>query len=106
MSNPLSIDYIGVSSIFPTDNKKNITTIWKYKGLKQVVQISKLPTIIIVGINEVNVSDVIEVGVDGIATIGVFHNTQDPRSVIQNLRKYIYGIYYDQTNFKNISKAH
>ena len=106
VSNKLPINYIGVSSIFPTGSKEDIVTVWECKGLKQVAQISKFPVVAIGGIDETNVSDVIKAGADGIAAIGAFHTTRDPSNVVQSLCKYIYGTCYDQANFRSTSKAY
>ena len=41
------------------------------------------------GINEANISEVIEAGAHGIAAIGAFHDARNPSNVIKNLCKQI-----------------
>lgn len=73
-SNTLPIDYIGVGSIFPTANKKDVTTIWQLSGLQQAVKQAKHPIIAIGGINHTNSQAVLSTGIHGIACIGAFHS--------------------------------
>jgi thiamine-phosphate pyrophosphorylase len=87
--NILPVNYIGVSSVFPTKNKKNIRTIWGCGGLAKIVKLSNFPMIAIGGINEANISEVIEAGAHGIAAIGAFHDARNPSNVIKNLCKQI-----------------
>ncbi len=89
-ANKLSINYVGIGTIFPTQNKANIQTMWGISGLQKAVKISKYPIIAIGGIDESNAALVMETGVKGIAAIGAFHNSVSPETTIKNLRKITY----------------
>ena len=95
-ANQLPIDYVGVGSIFETQSKSNVATIWGINGLKELAMISKHPIIAIGGINEFNVMDVIQSGALGIAVIGAIHNAINPELIIQKLLGNLQGIFqYD-----------
>ena len=84
-ANQLPIDYVGIGSIFETQSKSNVATIWGINGLKELSMISKKPIIAIGGINEFNVMDVMQAGAQGIAVIGAIHNAINPELSIQKL---------------------
>ena len=85
-ANELPIDYVGIGAIFPTKNKLNVETIWEISGLKQAVTRSRHPVVAIGGIDDKNVSNVMAAGAAGIAAIGAFHNTMQPRKMTQKLK--------------------
>jgi len=87
VANELPINYVGIGAIFPTKNKKNVSTIWGIDGLRQLIPLSKHPVIAIGGINTRNAKSVIATGVDGIAAIGVFHEASDPHSIITSITR-------------------
>jgi thiamine-phosphate pyrophosphorylase len=102
VANSLPIDYIGLSSIFPSKNKANIKTIWGCEGLKKVARLSKVPVVAIGGINEANVKDVVRAGAHGIAAIGAFHDGE-PALTTKNLYKLIGSRTHDtRTNLRDL----
>lgn len=88
-ANQLPINYVGIGSIFPTQNKANVATIWGTAGLKQAAALSTHPVVAIGGINERNAPDVISAGANGIAAIGAFHNAIDLSTTIKTLLQII-----------------
>jgi thiamine-phosphate pyrophosphorylase len=46
------IDYIGISSVFPTSTKPDIKTVWGLELLQQACEYSKIPLVAIGGIQE------------------------------------------------------
>jgi len=88
-ANSWPIDYFGVGAIFPTASKTNIATIWGVRALSELSKLSKHPIIAIGGINEFNAGDVMLAGAQGIAAIGVFHDSEHPELVIRNIRKIV-----------------
>lgn len=84
-ANELPIDYVGIGSIFPTQTKSNVKTIWGITGLHQLAPLSKHPIIAIGGINESNASNVFQAGAHGIAVIGAIHQARDPATTIKKL---------------------
>ncbi len=84
-SNNQPVDYIGVGTIFPTNNKNDVQTIWGLDNLKQASLIASHPIVAIGGIDQTNAASVIANGADGIAAIGAFHSIKDPFAASQNL---------------------
>jgi thiamine-phosphate pyrophosphorylase len=81
------IDYIAASAIFATKNKTNCMMYWGLEGLHQVAQQSKHPVVAIGGINELNASDVLAHGAEGIAVIGALHDSSNPQLSAKNISK-------------------
>lgn len=77
-ANALSLDYIGVGAIFPTQNKSDIKTIWGLEGLKKASIMSSHPIVAIGGVTPSNALSVLQAGAKGIAAIGAFHDVVDP----------------------------
>lgn len=86
-ANLLPINYIGVGAIFPTDNKKNVETIWGLDRLITAKTLSKHPIIAIGGINETNAESVVSTRIHGIAAIGAFHDSREPKNTSQYLHQ-------------------
>jgi thiamine-phosphate pyrophosphorylase len=84
-ANHLPINYVGVGAIFQTANKPNVRQIWGCKGLSEAVSNSNHPVIAIGGIDEKNLSGVLNTNVHGIAAIGAFHNSPYPEKTTQSL---------------------
>jgi thiamine-phosphate pyrophosphorylase len=87
IANTLPINYVGVGTIFPTNNKTDTGTVWGCEGLKKAALASKHPIIAIGGIDETNAIHVIQTGASGIAAIGAFHNALDPAATTSRLRR-------------------
>lgn len=85
-ANQLDIDYVGIGTIFPTQNKPNVTTTWGIHGLQKLKQRSTHPVVAIGGIDPSNAKEVLAAGADGIAVIGALHNTQNLSDTIRKLR--------------------
>ena len=79
------LDYVAASSVFPTDTKKNLKTIWGIDGLQLFCQQSRHPVIAIGGINLNNVNQVYSAGAAGVALISAIHEAANPSLYIQNL---------------------
>lgn len=88
-ANQLPLDYVGIGAIFPTNNKRNVTTLWGTKGLKTLSARSTHPVIGIGGINESNAAEVLLCGAEGIAVIGALHDATDPAQAVNQLRAII-----------------
>lgn len=83
------INYIGVGSIFPTNSKKDVKSVWGIEGLKKACNISQHPILAIGGINEDNIEEVMKAGVSGVAIISSIHDSSDPATTVKNLKKVI-----------------
>lgn len=86
-ANALPLDYVGISAIFPTAHKNNVSTIWGLKGLRAVARHSRHPMVGIGGINLTNAADVMQSGANGIAVIGAIHAAEDPATAVIKLKE-------------------
>ncbi|MGL4677437.1 MAG: thiamine phosphate synthase [Brevinema sp.] len=81
-----NIVYVTASAIFPSLNKRDLSTIWGLDGLKQLSKLSKHPLTAIGGITLDNTKDIIRNGAQGIALIGAVHHSTDPYTLCKNFR--------------------
>ncbi|CEG56316.1 thiamine phosphate synthase [Legionella fallonii] len=88
-ANTLDLDYVAASAVFPTQNKKNLKTIWGIDGVHQLCKQTKHPLIGIGGITESNLAHVMEAGAHGVAIIGALHDALDPVKMTLKLRRII-----------------
>lgn len=88
-ANELPINYVGIGAIFPTNNKSNVANIVGCDDLAKIIGLSRHPVVAIGGINETNVSSVMNAGANGVAAIGAFHDARDPKIAAKNLRHII-----------------
>ena len=84
-ANQLPLDYIGLSAIFSTPTKTNIKKQWGIDGLQKALKISRFPVVAIGGINQTNLQEIIQTGVDGIALVSAICHAQDPQQTTSNL---------------------
>jgi len=73
------LDYLGVSPVFSTPSKTDISTHWGLEGLRELRKVSSHKLIAIGGINASNAEDVIEAGADGIAVISAICSAAVPK---------------------------
>lgn len=92
----LPINYLGIGTIFPTENKPDVQTIWGLDGLEQAAQITAHPLIAIGGIDEHNAQSVMNAGARGIAAIGAFHDAKDPCQTTHNLLTTVNQAHHDR----------
>ena len=93
-----NVAYLGVSSIFPTNTKKNTNQIWGLEGLKKVRVSSHHSLIAIGGINLSNAASVFDVGADGIAVVSAICSAENP----EHTAKHLYEIYLEYQRKKGI----
>jgi thiamine-phosphate pyrophosphorylase len=80
------LDYIGVSPVFSTPTKTNFNEKpWGLEGLKKLRNFSKHKLVAIGGINNINASDVIKAGADGIAVVSAICSAIDPKAAAKGL---------------------
>lgn len=89
-ANALPIDYIGLSAIFATSTKTDISKHWGIEGLKRALSITSLPIVAIGGINESNIPQLCATGVHGIALVSAICHTHDPKAATVHLRHLIH----------------
>jgi len=79
-------DYVGVGPVFHTDTK----VVGELAGLEYVRQVAAetaLPAFAIGGITPANVGQVVEAGLRRIAVSSVVCRSENPRAVVQALRR-------------------
>lgn len=81
-----AIDYLGISSVFPTLSKPDINNIWGLSGVRTLREATSLPLVGIGGIDASNAGPVIHAGADGIAVVSAICSSPRPGSQAQKLR--------------------
>jgi len=81
-------DYLGVGSIFSTGTKADADYV-SLAALKEIKKYVKIPVVAIGGINEHNIGEVIETGVDGVAVVSAIVACSDPRSAAETISRII-----------------
>lgn len=85
--NHLQLDYIGVSSIFPTNTKKNINNYWSEAEIKELRKVVPLPLVGIGGINKLNAKKALSYGLDGIAVVSAICGKKTLDEVRESARR-------------------
>ncbi|AKA70677.1 thiamine phosphate synthase [Clostridium scatologenes] len=78
-------DYLGIGTVFYTGTKKDIKTPIGIKGLKEVCNSVKIPSVAIGGIDETNFKEVLSTGINGISVISAILGKDDIRQASKNL---------------------
>jgi thiamine-phosphate pyrophosphorylase len=73
------VDYLGVSPVFSTPTKTDLSTCWGIEGLKALRSLTKHKLIAIGGINKSNALEVIQAGADGIAVVSAICSAKEPK---------------------------
>ncbi|MFQ1017758.1 thiamine phosphate synthase [Gilliamella sp. BG7] len=71
------INYIGIGPIFPTTTKKNATVAIGTEQLTELVKLKQCPAVAIGGIDESNVTNIIQTGIDGVAVVSAICGKKD-----------------------------
>lgn len=85
VANKLDVDYIGISPVFGTPTKMDTAVPFGLSGVREVMKVSRHPSVGIGGINPANAADIIRSGVDGIAVVSAIMSAEDPREAANNL---------------------
>jgi thiamine-phosphate pyrophosphorylase len=80
-------DYIGCGAVFPTKTKK--VNVVGLDGLKRMRSVAKIPCVAIGGINAENASDVLSLGVDGIAVLSAIMGAEDIEEAARKIRRIV-----------------
>lgn len=88
-ANKLDVDYIGISPVFRTSTKTDTAPALGLSGIREIVKISKHPTVGIGGINQTNAADIIEAGAGGISVVSAIMSATDPKESALELRSII-----------------
>ncbi len=79
-----NISYFGISSIYPTNTKNDVSNIWNNRDIMEVKEQSTKPLIGIGGINTNNVRDTLKKGLDGIAVVSAICSSKSLEQVQNN----------------------
>lgn len=78
-------DYLGIGTIFPTGNKKDVDAIIGIDGLSKIKDSISIPSVAIGGINKTNFKDVLKTGIEGISVISAILDEDDIKLAANNL---------------------
>lgn len=88
-ANRLDVDYIGISPVFGTLTKTDTAPALGLEGIREIMKISKHPSVGIGGINNTNVADIINLGANGAAVVSAIMSAPDPEKAAKELSKII-----------------
>jgi thiamine-phosphate pyrophosphorylase len=88
-ANNLDVDYIGISPVFGTPTKTNTATPFGLNGVREVMAISKHPSVAIGGINLTNTAEIMKAGANGIAVVSAIMSAANPKQAAQELKQLI-----------------
>ncbi len=90
-----NIDYFGLSTIYPTQTKSDVNSVWKASDIALLN--SNTPLIGIGGINEKNAKQTLELGLDGIAVVSAICSNKSLIKVQEKVKALnnIVGSYYE-----------
>ncbi|WP_298625001.1 thiamine phosphate synthase [uncultured Legionella sp.] len=86
-ANQSELSYVAASAVFPSQHKNNLKTIWGLDGLTKLCQKSNHPVVGIGGIDETNLSQILQAGARGVAVIGALHQAENPSKMALKLRQ-------------------
>jgi thiamine-phosphate pyrophosphorylase len=89
IANTFELDYVAASPVFETATKQDTAASLGMEGLKRVRANSKHPVIAIGGIQLHNVSQVMEVGADGVSVVSAIMDAVDPKEAAMLFRERI-----------------
>ncbi|MFA8300427.1 MAG: thiamine phosphate synthase [Hyphomicrobiales bacterium] len=85
----MDVDYIGISPVFSTDTKNDISTPLGLEGIKEIASFSRHKIVAIGGINIDNTADVMISGSDGIAVVTAIVSQEDVKASAKKMKEII-----------------
>jgi thiamine-phosphate pyrophosphorylase len=85
----LDIDYIGISPVYTTPTKKELTRGLGPEGVRSICSLSRFPAVGIGGLNHTNSAEVIRSGAEGVAVVSALCSAESPEKAAQSLSKLI-----------------
>lgn len=80
------IDYIGVGPVWPTPSKSDAAPPLGPSGLKEIANLTPLPTVAVGGITIENANQLVPCGIDGICVVSALSRAEDPKQAARTLR--------------------
>lgn len=84
-ANNWDVDYIGISPVFNTQTKTDTAQALGLEGIRNIMSISKHPSVGIGGINASNTKDIINAGANGIAIVSAIMSVANPQKAAEEL---------------------
>ncbi|MBU1040429.1 MAG: thiamine phosphate synthase [Proteobacteria bacterium] len=81
----LDVDYYGVSPIYPSATKPELTSPWGLGGLAEARRATARPLVAIGGIDASNAGEVLGAGADGVAVVSAVCSAADPLRAAEDL---------------------
>ncbi|MBN2272913.1 MAG: thiamine phosphate synthase [Bacteroidales bacterium] len=88
-ANKLDVDYIGLSPVFVTDTKPELSIALGIEGVREIASFSRHCIVAIGGINARNAVDIVRAGADGIAVVSAIVSADDPMMAAREIRQKI-----------------
>lgn len=85
------VDYLGVSPIYLTPTKTELTKALGLEGLRRIRAVSRHPLVAIGGMNTHTTTEVIRAGADGVAVVSAICSAADPAAAARDLAERIAG---------------
>ena len=85
----LDVDYIGISPVYTTPTKEELTKELGLEGVRRISQICRHPSVGIGSIKAHNARDVIEAGANGVAVVSGICSAEDPEKAAGELREVV-----------------
>ena len=83
----LGADYLGLSPIFVTETKPELTQQLGTKGIPLLKEAVKIPVVGIGSMNESNAYEAVKAGLDGVAVVSAICSREDPRAAAEAIKK-------------------
>lgn len=71
-------DYVSVGPMYPTETKRDAGEVASHEVVKEIIEAVRIPVVAVGGINAANVTDVMSLGVHGVAVISAIMGAPDP----------------------------
>ncbi|WP_010663591.1 thiamine phosphate synthase [Marinilabilia salmonicolor] len=84
-ANEADIDYIGISPVFTTPTKKELSKGLGLSGTVEIAALSKHSSVAIGGINKTNAADILSTGTNGISVVSAICSAEDPEGAAKEL---------------------
>lgn len=85
-ANALDVDYIGISPVFSTGTKTDISTPLGLEGVREIASFTKHPIVGIGGIHVGNIKAVIDAGANGVAVVSAICSADIPFNAAIDLK--------------------
>ncbi|MCL3780747.1 thiamine phosphate synthase [Prolixibacteraceae bacterium JC049] len=85
-ANQFDVDYIGLSPVFSTQTKSDISKPLELEGVREISSFTKHATVAIGGVGLQNTSEVIQAGADGIAVVSAIISHEQPKQISEQLK--------------------